>query len=137
MEMMAIDCNDLSLIIFEEKLPNYASGPKSASNSDSFWVQRFFNVRVFCAPNATILLVYIPAKIKMSLSWKDDFFFAKIGIFCKSIAGPVPRVDQACTQPYSFGGRIKLIICQIMRELSVTVDEISTSWKKYVRWRTL
>ena len=64
---IAIDCNGLSLLIFEEKCPNYASGPKSAPNSDLFWVRRFFNVcvRVFCAPNATILLVYIPVKIKM------------------------------------------------------------------------
>ena len=65
---IAIDCNGLSLFIFEENWPNYASGPKSASNSDSFWVSRLFNVceRVFCAPNATIFLVCIPAKIKMS-----------------------------------------------------------------------
>ena len=54
----AIECNGLSLLIFE----------KSAPNSDAFWVRRLFNVcvRVFCAPNATILLVYTPAKIKMS-----------------------------------------------------------------------
>ena len=34
---------------------------------------------------------HIPAKIKMSFFWKDDFFFffAKIGIFCKSVAGPL------------------------------------------------
>ena len=51
----------LSLPIFEEKFPNYASGPKSALNSDSFWVRR-----LFCAPNAAILLVYITAKIRMS-----------------------------------------------------------------------
>ena len=65
---IAIDCNGHSLLIFEEKWPNYASGPKSAPNSDSFWVRRLFNVcvRVFCAPNATILLVYIPVKIKVS-----------------------------------------------------------------------
>ena len=65
---VAIDCNDLSLLIFEEKWPNYASGSKSAPNSDLFWVRWLFNVcmRVFCAPNATILLVSIPAKIKMS-----------------------------------------------------------------------
>ena len=45
------------------------------------------------------------------------FFFAKIGIFCNSIAGPP---SEAYTQPYSFGRRIKLIICQIRHELSVT-----------------
>ena len=129
---IAIDCNGLSLLIFEEKLPNYASVPKSVPNSDSFWVRRLFNVweRVFCAPNATILLVYIPANLKMSFIWKDDFFLYKIRIFCKSIANPLPSFVLAYTQPYSFGGRIKLIICQIRHELSVTIHEISTSWKK-------
>ena len=32
------------------------------------------------------------ADIKMSFSWKDDFLFAKIGIFCKSIAGQMDFV---------------------------------------------
>ena len=65
---IAIDCNGLYVLIFKEKWPNYAFGPKSAPNSDSFWVCWLFNVcmRDFCAPNATILLVYITAKIKMS-----------------------------------------------------------------------
>ena len=65
---IVIDCNGLSLLIFEEKLPNYVSGPKSARNSGSLRVPRLFNVcvRVFCDPKATILLVYIPAKIKIS-----------------------------------------------------------------------
>ena len=72
---IAIDCNGLLLLIFEEKWPNYTSRPKSAPNSDSFWVRRLFNVcvRVFCAPNATILLVYIPGNIKINFIWKDDF----------------------------------------------------------------
>ena len=39
---IAIDRNGLSLLIFEEKLPNYDSGPKSAPYSDSFWVRRQF-----------------------------------------------------------------------------------------------
>ena len=59
---------------------------------DSFWVRRLFKVcvRVFCAPNATILLVYISAKIKVKASSeKTIFFLATIGIFCKSIAGPL------------------------------------------------
>ena len=48
---IAIHCNDLSLLISEEKCLNYTSGPKSAPNSDSFWACRLFNVclRVFCA----------------------------------------------------------------------------------------
>ena len=76
---IAIDCNGLSLLIFEENWPNYDSGPKSIPNSDSFWVRRLFNVcvRVLCAPNATILFVYIPAQIKMSFIWKDEFFLPK------------------------------------------------------------
>ena len=104
---IAIDCNALSLLIFAEKWPNYNSVP----NSVSFWVRRLFNtcVRVFYAQNAKILLVYIPAKIKMSFIWKDDFFFDKIGVY-KSIAGPLPSIVQEYTQPYSFGERIKLII---------------------------
>ena len=48
--MIAIDCNGLSLFIFEEKWPNYASDY---------------------------------GKIKMTFIWKDDFFFAKIGIFLR------------------------------------------------------
>ena len=65
------------------------------------------------------------------------FFFAKISIFCKSIASPFPSVVQAYTQPYSFGGRIKLLICPIRHELSVTIHEISTIWKESVRRWTL
>ena len=41
-----------------------------------------------------------------------------------------PSIVQAYTQPYSFDGRLKLINCQVRHELSVTIHEISTSWKK-------
>ena len=96
---IAIVCNGLSLFIFEETWHNYASEPKSAPNSDSFWVRRLFNVcvRVFCAPCATILLVYIPTTIKMSFIWKDDFF-ATIGVFCKSICR---NIFQRCSSVYT------------------------------------
>ena len=42
-------------------------------------MHQLFNacVRVFCVPNDTILLVYIPAKIKMSFTWKDVSFLPK------------------------------------------------------------
>ena len=63
------------------------------------------------------------------LHLKRWFFFDKIVTFCKSIAGPLPKVVQAYTQLYSFGGRIKLIICQIRHGPSVTIHEISISWK--------
>ena len=78
--MIAIDCNALSLLIFEEKWLNYASGPKSLPNSVSFWVPRLFNVcvRVFCVPNETILLVYIPAKIKMSFTQRCSSVYTTI-----------------------------------------------------------
>ena len=67
-----------------------------------------------------------PPRSKWALSEKI-IFFAKIGIFCKSTD---PSVVQAYTQPYWFGGKIKLIICQIRHKLSVTIHETSTSWKK-------
>ena len=134
-------------------------------------MHRLFNVclRVFCAPNATILLVYIAAKIKMSFiiissQWlvlgastfqcmpagflcpKCDNFAClytrqdkkelhlKIWLFflpksASSVSQSVViflSIVQAYTQPYSFGGRIKLIICQISHELNVTIHQIST-----------
>ena len=49
-------------------------------------------------------------------------FQIKVAIF--------PSVVQAYTQPYSFSGRVTLIICEIRHELSVIIHEISTSWKK-------
>ena len=39
-------------------------------------------------------------------------------------------VIQAYTKPYAFIEKIKLIICWIRYELSVTIHEINTSWKK-------
>ena len=88
---ISIDCNGLSLLSFEEKWLNYASGLKSAITSDSF------GCVVFCAPNSTIFLVYIPAKSKMKFIWKDNFF-CKIGFLCKSIAGPF---SQRCSSVYT------------------------------------
>ena len=100
---IVIDCNGLSLLIFEEIWPNYAFGPKSA-NSDSFWVRRLFNVcvQIFCAPNATIWLVYITAKIKISLIWKDDFFLPKSAFSVSRSVAIFPSVVHEYTQPYSF-----------------------------------
>ena len=77
----------------------------------------------FLCPKCDNFACLQPGKIKMSFIGKDDFF-AKIGIFCKSIAEPL---SEAKKQTYSFGGRIKLIICQIRHELSVTIHGISNS----------
>ena len=41
---IAIEYNGHSFFIFEEKWYSYASGPKSAPNSDSFRVRRLINV---------------------------------------------------------------------------------------------
>ena len=81
----------------QKKSKNSAS--KSAPNSDSFRVCRHFNVcvRVFYALNGTILLVYITVKIKMRFIWKE-FFFAKIGIFCKSIEA---HLAKRCSSIYT------------------------------------
>ena len=83
---IAFDCNGQSLPIFEEKWSNYASGPKSAPYSDTFWVRRLFNVcvQVFCAPNETIMLVYLSAKIKMNFIRKDDLYLY-ILCFCYKV----------------------------------------------------
>ena len=105
---IAIACIGLSLLIFEEKCSDYASGPKSTPNSDLFRMRRLFNVCVrFFVPQMRqfCLFTYSPRS-----KWASQYF--------------------AYTQPYSFGGRIKLIICQIGHELRVTIHEISTSWKK-------
>ena len=127
------------LWIFQRKINQLCLESKFAPNSDSFWMRRLFNVcvRVFCAPKCDNFACLHTRQDQNELHLNIRFFFAKIGIFCKSIAGPLPSVVQAYTQPYSFGGRIKLIICQIRHELSVIIHEISTSWKKNVRWRTL
>ena len=75
-------------------------------------------MRQFC------LFTY-PPRSKWASSEKV-ILFAEIGIFCKSIAGPLTSVVQAYTQPYSVGRRIKLIICQIRHLLSVTIYEKKT-----------
>ena len=79
--IIAIDCNGLSLLIFEEKWPNYASGPKSAANhfgcvGFSMYACGFSvpQMRQFC------LLTY-PLHLKR--------WFFVFAIFCKSIADPL------------------------------------------------
>ena len=93
---IAIYCTGLSLLIFEEKWLNCASAP----NSDSFWVGRLLNVRVrvFCAPNATILFVYVPAKTKMSFIWKNNFFLPKSAF---SVSRTQALWAQRCSSVYT------------------------------------
>ena len=83
-------------------------------------------MRQFC------LFTYIPAKIKMSFIWKDDFFFlpksaSSVSRSQATFPALFKRIHNMNMD--SFGGRIRLI-CQIRYELSVTINEISTGWKK-------
>ena len=85
-------------------------------------------VRVFCAPNATILLIYILAKINMSFIWKDDFLLPSFaGIFSKSIAGPFSEAKTHC--------RVSWL--QLLNQLNFvwrhTKDFISNSYQWYLR----
>ena len=125
---ITIDCNALSLLILKEKWPNYASGPKSTPNTGSFWVRRLFNVcvRVFCALNFACLYI---RQDQNELHLNRCFFLPSSAY---SVSRPVViylSIVQVYTQPYSFGGRIKLTICQVRHDQSVTFYEISTSWK--------
>ena len=118
---ITIDCNGLSLLIFKESVPN----------SNSFCVRRLFKKFDNFASLHT-------RQDQNELHLKRWFFFlpkstSSVG---RSIA-IFPSVVQAYTQPYWSGVRITVIICQIRHELSVTIHEISTSWNKNVRWRTL
>ena len=78
--MIAIDCNGLSFLIFEEKWPNYVFETKPALNSDSFGMRLLFNVcvRVFCATNSTIFECLLTRQDQNELHQKKWFFFAEI-----------------------------------------------------------
>ena len=134
---IAIDWNGFSWLIFD-KWPNYSSGPKSAPNS---WLVRWLlNVclRVFPVPQMRQFCLFTYQPRSKWASAEKKIFFAKIGIFGKSRAGPFPSLVQAYAHTYSCDGRIKLITCQIRHELSVTTHEISIcSRKENVSWWTL
>ena len=58
---IAIDCNGLLFLIFEEKWPNYASGQKSAPNSKTFWVRRLL---IFFFPKSASIAVPLPSVVQ-------------------------------------------------------------------------
>ena len=124
---ISIDCNGLSLLIFEAKWPNYASGSKSAPNSDFFGCVGFSMYAGFLCLKCYNFACLHTSQEQNELHLIRCYFFAKIGIFYKSVAGPLSSVVQSYTQKYSFGGRLKLIICQIRHVVSVNIYEISTS----------
>ena len=100
--MIAIDCNGLSLLIFEKMVVTRFGCVGFSMYACVFSVSQMLQFFLFTYP---------PRSKWASSEKMIFFFFAKIGIFCKSIAGPLPRVVQPYTQPYSFDGRIKLIVC--------------------------
>ena len=87
----------IKVVLKMETWHNYVSGPKSAPNSDSFWLLRLFKVslRVFCGLNATILLVTYPPRSKWASSEKT-IFFCRIMIFCNPNAGPLSETKTHC-----------------------------------------
>ena len=76
-----------------------------------------------------------PPRSKWASSEKMIFFPKSASSVSRSVA-IFSSLVKAYTQSYSFGGRMKLIICQIRHELCYHY-EICTSWKKTVRWCTL
>lgn len=89
--VVAIDCNGRSLLIFK-KLPNDAARPKSAPKSHSLWMHRLLydDVRVFRPRNAAVLLIDIPAKMKMRLIRKDDCWFVRFPTNCLCFGNKFP-----------------------------------------------
>ena len=73
---IAIDCNGLSLLIFEAKWPNYAYGPKSAPNSDLFWVPRISMYACgFSVPQMRQFCLFTNPPISKWASSENLFFF--------------------------------------------------------------
>ena len=106
--------NGLSLLIFKENIPIMPLEQNPHQTVTRFGCVGFSMYA--CRFSATILLVYIPAKIKMSFIWKDDFFLPKSEFSVSRSQDHLAMRSEAYTQPYSFGGRTKLIICQIRHE---------------------
>ena len=114
--------------------------PKSVRNFRTFFlVLLIMPLDPKSVPNSMYVCGFLCPNTRQDqneLLLKRWFFLPKTASSISRSGGIFPSVVQAYTQPYSFGGRIKLIICQFRHELSVTIHEISTSWKN-ARWRTL
>ena len=127
------------MLIFEEKLPNYASGLKCTPNSDSIWVRRLFNVcmRVFCAPKCDNFICLLTRQDQNVLHLKRWFFFSEIVIFCKSIVGPLSEAKthwmvnwlQLLNQLNFVWRYIKVFFCKIRLN---DVSEVFNCWER--RW---
>ena len=116
---IAIDCNGLSLLIFTKQWLVFGASAFQCMHA-GFLCRKCDNFA--CLHNR---------QYQNELHMKRLFFFLPKSVSSVSLSVAIfPSVVQAYTQPYSIGGRIKLIACQIRHELSVIIHEISTSWKK-------
>ena len=95
----------------------------SAGHAVAYTIGQIFKDIIDC-----VQLYFTNGFMNIVFHLKRWFFFAKIGIFSKSIAGPRLNVVQAYTQPYSFYGRVELIICQIRYELSAAWKKTLDGW---------
>ena len=80
----AIECNGLSLLIFEGKWPHYASRPCLRNKQ---WL--VLGASAFLCPKCDNFACLHTCQDQNELHLKRWFFFAKIGIFYKSIASPL------------------------------------------------
>ena len=95
---IVIDCNGLSVLIFEEKWPNYGSGPKIRTKkwlvlgASTFQLMRAGFLCPKC-DNFACLHIRQGQNELYPKRW-FFFFFAKIGTFCKSICR---NISQRCS----------------------------------------
>ena len=113
------------------------SGPKSAPNIYSFWVPAFQCMRAgFSVPQMLqISLVYIPAQIKMSFIWKDDFL-SKSAFYASQSQAHLAKqkrivwsIDFNSWGNCTLHGIIPRYLCQIPLNY---VSEIFICWER--RW---
>ena len=95
-------------------------------------VRRLFNVWMwfFCAPNATILLVYIPAKIEISFIWKVVSLLPKSASSTSRLQAHFPALYTTI-----FVRRKDKI--NYLSNQTWAIHEIITSWRKKRSRRSL
>ena len=119
--------NGLSLLIFEENGPIMPLHQNRHQTVTRFGCVGFsMYVCGFSVPQMRqfYLFTYLPRS-----KWASS---EKMIFFCDKSASSVIRSQVHFPKLFkrSFAGSMKLIICQIRHNLSVTIHEISTSWKK-------
>ena len=123
---IAIKCNGHPLLIFEEKWPNYASGSKSAPSRFA-WVDfsKYMHAGFLLCPRSENFACLHRNQNEHHLKW---WFVLTKSTF--SVSRSQANFPALFKRTHNHKQRIKLIICQIRHELSITIQEISTIWKK-------